>query len=244
MTTDPTTPATAEKAGPSSAAPLVELKGVRRSFRRPGGGQLIALAIDALTVPARTTCAVVGPNGSGKSTLLHIVAGLLRPTVGSVAVGGVTLQSMKEPKLDRFRARNIGYLLQGSQLMDCLTARENVMAALHFAGVARREQRVRADRALERLGVLQRGDHLPAALSGGERQRVALARALVNRPPLLLADEPFASLDRAGGEGLGRLFAELVSEQGLTLLIATHQPERIAADLTVELSSGDAGGAP
>lgn len=215
---------------------MVQLVGVRRTFARPGGGRVVALELPELTVPSAGLCAVVGPNGVGKSTLLHLVAGLLRPDVGTVRVGGVPLHSLPEAQLDRFRARNIGVLLQGAQLLDCATAEENVLAALHFGGRRGSDQRLVARRLLEEHGVAHRARHLPAAMSGGERQRVALARALANNPPLLLADEPLASLDRDGAAALAALFRALVRTQGMTVLVATHQPERLEPDTVVELA--------
>jgi putative ABC transport system ATP-binding protein len=222
---------------PDDAEPMVQLRGVRKSFQRPGGGEVRALALARLDIPRGGLHAVVGPNGAGKSTLLHVVAGLLRPEAGIVRVGGVELGELREAQLDRFRARNIGLLLQGGQLMESLSAEENLMAALLFAGHPPREQRERARHLLEQLGIAHRARHLPAALSGGERQRVALARALVNRPPLVLADEPFASLDRAGSDALTELFRGLVEERGITLVVATHHPERLAADGVIELEA-------
>ena len=216
--------------------PMVELRGVRRSFARPGGGRVVALELSELVVPRASLCALVGPNGAGKSTLLHLVSGLLRPDQGLVRVAGVTLLRQPEATLDRFRARNVGYLLQGGQLMDCLSAEENVMAALLFAGQPRARQRRCAGELLDELGVAHRARHLPAALSGGERQRVALARALANSPPLLLADEPMASLDTQGASALSLLLRSLVRERGMTVLVATHHPERLEPDMSLELS--------
>jgi putative ABC transport system ATP-binding protein len=227
---------------PSPPSAMVELHAVRRSFVRPGGGRVVALSIAELTVPRGSLCGLVGPNGSGKSTLLHLVSGLLRPDSGTIRVGGVDLRALTEPALDRFRARNVGYLLQGGQLMDCLTAEENVMAASLFAGLPGAGQRSRAEALLRQLGVQHRARHRPSTLSGGERQRVALARALVNEPPLLLADEPLASLDRAGAVAMATLLRSLVRERGLTVLVATHQPERLEPDLVVELEA-ERGGA-
>jgi putative ABC transport system ATP-binding protein len=235
MAEPPTAPLPPASTASPMAGAMVELHGVRRSFAGPGGGRVLALVLDELLVPRGSLCALVGPNGAGKSTLLHLVSGLLRPDVGTIRVGGVDLQGLKEPALDRFRARNVGYLLQGGQLMDWLSAEENVMAASLFAGVARAEHRRKARALLEQLGVQHRALHLPTALSGGERQRVALARALVNHPPLLLADEPLASLDRGGAAAMAELLGELAHEQGLTVLVATHQPERLCPDKVVEL---------
>ena len=227
-------PATDPSPPPSA---MVELSAVRRSFPGPGGGRVVALVLDELRVPRGSLCALVGPNGAGKSTLLHLVSGMLRPDCGSIRIGGVELRGLKEPALDRFRARNVGYLLQGGQLMDWLSAEENVMAAALFAGLPRGEHRSRARAILEQLGVAHRSRHLPTAMSGGERQRVALARALVNRPPLLLADEPLASLDRQGAAAMAERLGGLAHDEGLTVLVATHQPERLCPEMVVELST-------
>ena len=226
----------------AEALPLmVEVRGVRRSFDRPGGDRVHALELAELLVPAGCFCALVGPNGSGKTTLLHLVSGLLRPDTGLVKVGGVALQGLREPELDRFRAQNIGYLLQGGQLMDCLSAEENILAALGFGASPRSGRAARARALLAQVGVEHRASHLPAALSGGERQRVALARALANRPPLLLADEPLASLDREGAVAMGELLRSLARDAGLTVLVSTHQPERLEPDRVVELSPAGGG---
>jgi putative ABC transport system ATP-binding protein len=232
-----------QQRGPDGSArdaqeqPIVRLQGVRKCFERPGGGQILALEIPMLELPRGGLHAVIGPNGSGKSTLLHLVAGLLRPDVGRLHVGGVELGTLREAQLDRFRAHNIGLLLQGGRLMESLSAEENLMAASMFAGRPRREQRERARGMLERLDIAHRARHLPSELSGGERQRVAMARALVNHPPLVLADEPFASLDQAGSASLTALFRGLVSEMGITLVVATHHPERLEADVVVQLEA-------
>jgi putative ABC transport system ATP-binding protein len=221
---------------------MIRLRAVTRGFTTPGGGRLHALGPLDLQVPRGCLCAVVGPNGSGKSTLLHVISGLLRPDAGTVSVGGVELRGLSESALDRFRAHNIGYLLQGGQLMDCLTAEENVMAALLFGGQPRKVRRERARTALDQLGVLQRAGHLPATLSGGERQRVALARALANRPPVLLADEPLASLDREGSAAMVGLLGQLAREHGLSVLVATHHHERLSPDMVVELGHATGAG--
>ncbi|MFH1469351.1 MAG: ATP-binding cassette domain-containing protein [Pseudomonadota bacterium] len=226
------------------STPMVVLSGVERSFPRPGGGRLVALSVDSLVVPRGVLWALTGPNGTGKTTLLHVVSGLLRPDRGGVTVGGARIDGLPEATLDLFRARNVGYLLQGGQLMDSLTAEENVMAAMLFAGRSAAEQRRRAAELLDQLGVAHRARHLPGALSGGERQRVALARALANRPPLVLADEPLASLDAPATATLGALFHTLVAE-GLTLLVASHQPERLDPQGVTELTRpASEGGAP
>jgi putative ABC transport system ATP-binding protein len=211
--------------------PMVALIDVKRSFRTPGRKKIDALDISRLRVKKGARLVVTGANGSGKTTLLHLISGLLRPDSGHVVVDGQRLEQLKEPRLDRFRARTIGILLQGSGLLESLTAEENVMAAMLFAGRwRRREQRRRTKELLGRFGVDHRARHLPAAMSGGERQRVALARALANDPPLILADEPTESLDTPSAE---RLTAELVSfcsQEERTLIVASHHPDLFGSD--------------
>ena len=223
---------------------MVALRDVRRTFGRPGTRErFVALDVPELTVPRGTGLLVTGPNGAGKTTLLHLLAGLLRPDTGSVEVDGVDLATLTEPQLDRLRARRVGYLLQGAQLIDGLTAEENLCAALLFAGVPAARQRRRAAELLERFGLQDRARHAPTALSGGERQKVALARALANDPPLLLADEPFASLDRESADDLARTLRRLVDEDGRTLVMVSHQPELAWAGIA-QLDLDDDGDAP
>ncbi len=206
---------------------MIELTDVLRTFARPGTrDRFVALDVPDLTVDRGTCLVVTGPNGAGKSTLLHLLAGLLRPDSGTVTVAGQDLAELREAQLDRFRARTVGVLLQGSSLLDGLTAQENLHAAMLFAGVPPARQRSRASELLERFGLGHRARHAPATLSGGERQKLALARALANDPPLLLADEPFASLDGPSAADLTRSLRALVMEEGRTLVMVTHQPER------------------
>ena len=217
-------------------SPFVQLRSVKRHYRAPGGGRLLALDLRELRLGRGERLAILGPNGAGKTTLLHLVAGLLRPDEGRVMVGGQDLSGLREPALDRFRARTIGYLLQGDQLIDGLTAQENIMAALLFAGKSRRQQRDMAQVLLARFGLQHRASHLPAALSGGERQRVALARALANDPPLILADEPTARLDTESASQLVQMLNDLCLKDGRTLMMVTHRPSEVAQGMrTIEL---------
>ncbi len=209
---------------------MIRLRDVRRTFPAPGGRAVTAVDVPALDVLRGSHLRVTGPNGAGKTTLLHLLSGLLRADAGSVRVDGRELGPLKEHQLDRFRARRIGTLLQRPYLLDGLTAEQNVTAALLFAGCPRREHAGRAQALLARAGVEHRAQHRPSALSGGERQRVALARALANDPPLLLADEPTASLDREGGAELLDHLERLVREEGRTLVLVTHRPEEFPAD--------------
>ncbi|MFI0483745.1 ABC transporter ATP-binding protein [Actinomadura sp. 9N215] len=192
-------------------------------------------ALDGVTLEIRRgeAVAVMGPSGSGKSTLLNMVAGLDRPTAGTVTVDGEDLTGMREAALARFRRRRIGMVFQFFNLLDDLPALENVALAARLVGVPARKARARALELLDELGVADRSDAYPAVLSGGERQRVGVARALVNGPALLLADEPTGALDSRNGEQVVDLLLEL-NRKGQTLLLVTHD-ERLAARCATRL---------
>ncbi|SCL66181.1 putative ABC transport system ATP-binding protein [Micromonospora citrea] len=200
-----------------------------------------ATALDgvSLRVTAGEAVAVMGPSGCGKSTLLNMVAGLDRPTAGTVTVGGEDLTALNETGLARYRRRRVGIVFQFFNLLDDLPAVDNVALAAQLTGVPARQARARALEMLDRLGVADRADAYPATLSGGQRQRVAVARALVNRPALLLADEPTGALDSRAGEQVMELLTDL-HRAGQTLLIVTHDPrlaQRCASRL-VEMADG------
>jgi putative ABC transport system ATP-binding protein len=213
---------------------VVRLAAVRKVF-----GGVAALDGVGLEVRAGEAVAVMGPSGSGKSTLLNMVAGLDRPASGTVEVDGEDVTGMGEAALARFRRRRIGMVFQFFNLLDDLPALENVALAGRLAGVPARRARARARELLDELGIAGRRDAYPAVLSGGERQRVAVARALMNRPALLLADEPTGALDSRAGEQVMDLLLDL-NQIGQTLLIVTHD-ERLAtrcASRVVELADG------
>jgi putative ABC transport system ATP-binding protein len=183
--------------------------------------------------------ALVGPSGSGKSTVLNLIGGLDRPSEGEIWIDGVELSAGDEKTLTRHRRRHVGFVFQSFNLLPRLTAEENVALPLMFGGVAENERRARARELLERVGLAERLTHRPTQLSGGEQQRVAIARALVGQPALLLADEPTGNLDTTTGVEIMRLLKELNQEQGLTLLVVTHDPEVAAfADRVVRLRDG------
>jgi putative ABC transport system ATP-binding protein len=192
-----------------------------------------------LEVRAGEAVAVMGPSGSGKSTLLNLIAGLDRPTSGTIIVAGQRIDTLSETAVARFRRREIGMIFQFFNLLDDLTVLDNVMLPAQLAGMRRSRARARAADLLQALGIEPHRDAYPARLSGGERQRVAIARALVNSPALLLADEPTGALDTATGEQIGRLLRDLHAG-GQTLVLVTHAPELAAAyaDRTVGLSDG------
>jgi putative ABC transport system ATP-binding protein len=183
--------------------------------------------------------AVMGPSGSGKSSLLHLLAGLDRPTAGSIRVGGVDLAPLDEDERALMRRRQIGLMFQSFQLLDTLTAEENVALPLAIGGRPAGEARDRAARMLGRVDLAHRRQHRPHELSGGEQQRVALARALVTEPLLLLADEPTGNLDSVQGERVMALLRELVDQSRPALCMVTHDPDHAAmADRIVCLRDG------
>jgi putative ABC transport system ATP-binding protein len=183
--------------------------------------------------------AVMGPSGSGKSTLLHLIGGLDAPTAGSIRVGGEDLSALDDDRLTLLRRRRIGFVFQAFNLLDVLSAEENVALPLLIDGLAEAAAHKEAVAALKLVGLAQRRDHLPGRLSGGEQQRLAIARALVTHPLLLLADEPTGNLDTANSDQVMGLLRRLVDEQGQTILMVTHSPRHAAmADRLIHLRDG------
>ena len=186
-------------------------------------------AVDGITleIAAGEAVAVMGPSGSGKSTLLNLIAGLDRPTNGTITVAGQRIDRLSEAGMARCRRREIGMIFQFFNLLDDLTVADNVLLPAQLAGMRRSQARARAGELLTTLHIERHRDAYPGRLSGGERQRVAIARALVNRPTVLLADEPTGALDTATGEEIGELLLEL-NRSGQTLVMVTHNPELAA----------------
>ena len=195
--------------------PMVEVEALRH-----GHGHRDTLDVAAWRVDAGARCLVTGPSGSGKSTLLHLLAGLATPRAGSVRVAGQDLAGLSPTARDRFRGRTIGLLLQTFHLLDTLSVLDNVRLARHLAGLP--EDRARCLEVLEDLGVAQFGRARPSTLSHGQAQRVALARAVVNRPAVILADEPTSSLDDESCERVASLIEARAATEGATLVVATH----------------------
>jgi putative ABC transport system ATP-binding protein len=213
---------------------VVRLEGVRKEY-----GGTIALDGVNLQIRAGEAVAVMGPSGCGKSTLLNMIAALDRPTSGTVVVQGEDLGKRNETRRALFRRHRIGMVFQFFNLLDDLPALDNVALAAQLVGTPAKQARARALELLDELGVADRRNVYPAALSGGERQRVAVARALMNRPALLLADEPTGALDSRSGEQVMDLLLDL-NQIGQTLLIVTHD-QRLAtrcASRVVELADG------
>jgi len=198
-----------------------------------------AVAHVSMQVARGESVAIMGPSGSGKSTLLNLIAGLDRPTSGTVTVGGERVDTLSETGLARYRRRQVGMIFQFFNLLDDMTVLDNVLLPAQLAGQPARQARARADELLAALRIGQHADAYPARLSGGERQRVAIARALVNRPALLLADEPTGALDTATGLAIGELLLDLNSS-GQTLIVVTHNPDLAAryARRVIEIVDG------
>ena len=217
---------------------VVRAVGLARRYKM-GDNFVDALQGANLTLTRGEFVALVGPSGSGKSTVLNLIGGLDRPTSGEVWIDGTELGSSDERTLTRHRRQHVGFVFQSFNLLSRLTAEENVALPLMFSGVPEKERRARARALLQRVGLGARLTHRPTQLSGGEQQRVAIARALVAQPALLLADEPTGNLDTATGAEIMGLLKELNQEQGLTLLVVTHDTEVAAfADRVVRLRDG------
>jgi len=217
---------------------VIELKQVTRTYKM-GEQKIHALDHVDLTIADGEFVAVIGPSGSGKSTLLHVVGGLDTPTGGEVVVDGRDLSQAKDRELAHFRNKQIGFVFQTFNLQPTYTALENVALPLVFARVPPKERRVKAQSALEVVGLAERLRHRPAQLSGGERQRVAIARALVTDPAYILADEPTGNLDSATSREIVALLDRLHQERALTVLLVTHDAEMAAlADRQITLRDG------
>ena len=182
----------------------------------------------SLQLAGGDSLAVVGPSGSGKTTLLNILGTLDGPTAGRIRLDGEDPFALPSAALARFRARRVGFIFQDHHLLGQLTAQENVLLAALAAGRVGSEETRRAEELLERVGLADRRRHFPSELSGGQRQRVAIARALMNRPALLLADEPTGDLDVATGQVVAELLLELARDQRAMLIVATHSNDLAA----------------
>jgi putative ABC transport system ATP-binding protein len=201
----------------------IEVRHVVKTYRL-GSGEFPAIDHLDLDIAEGEFVAIVGRSGSGKTTLLNLLAGIDRPTAGSIRAAGANLGSLSESGLASWRAQNVGLVFQFFQLLPTLSVGENVMLAMDFAGkVPARDRRDRARSLLKVVGIADQADKMPSALSGGQQQRAAIARALANDPPLLLADEPTGNLDSTTADAVLELFKELNERTGTTIVVVTHE---------------------
>ena len=214
---------------------MIRLEGITKSF----GSLQVLRGID-LEIKRGEIASIVGPSGAGKTTLLQIMGTLDRPDSGTVVVDGVSVAQMREKQLAAFRNRHVGFVFQFHQLLPEFTAVENVMIPALIAGTGRQEAKAAAMQMLGLMGLSDRSGHKPGQLSGGEKQRVAVARALINRPAVVLADEPSGSLDTHNKAELHQLFFDLRERLGQTFVIVTHD-EHLAsmADRKITMSDGE-----
>src|ERR1051326_8824078 len=204
---------------------LITLTDVTKVYE--SSGEQIGLADVTLRIPAGQFAAIMGPSGSGKSTLLNLIAGLDKPTKGAILVDGVDVGTLGEAALARYRRQRLGFVFQFFHLLNQLTVLDNILLPAQLAGMKTSAARARARDLLAQLGIAEKAGEYPARLSGGQRQRVAIARALVNRPAVLLADEPTGALDSRTGEQVMEVLGE-VNRGGQTVVLVTHDA-RLAA---------------
>lgn len=208
-------------------SPLVDLQQVSKSYDRDGVEVPVVRGL-SLSVPAGSFLALMGPSGSGKTTLLNLIAGIDRPTGGSVVVAGTDLGRLSETALARWRARHIGFLFQSYNLIPVLTAAENVELPLLLTSLTRKERVRHVRTALSLVGLADRMAHYPRQLSGGQEQRVGIARAVVSDPTILLADEPTGNLDKDSAAEVLTLLQRLNAEMNKTIVMVTHDPRASA----------------
>jgi putative ABC transport system ATP-binding protein len=201
----------------------IDLREVSKSYER-AGERLVILDKLSMQVPKGQFVALMGPSGSGKSTLLNLIAGLDRPSSGTITCSGRRIDSMTDGQQAQWRASAVGFVFQSYNLIPVLTAAENVELPLLLSRLPRAERSKRAETALRVVGLAERGKHYPRQLSGGQEQRVAIARAIVNDPQLIVADEPTGDLDRKAADDILELLGRLNKELGKTIVMVTHDP--------------------
>ena len=204
--------------------PLVELKDIHKSFKLGSESIEILHGID-LVVERGEFVAMMGPSGSGKSTTMNILGCLDKPTSGQYFLDGKDVSKLNRDTLAAIRNSTIGFVFQGFNLLQRTSALENVELPMLYAGIGAKERHRRAKEALVRMGLEERLNHEPSQLSGGQQQRVAIARGIVNRAPILMADEPTGNLDSKTSDEIMRLFQKLNDEEGITIILVTHEPD-------------------
>ena len=203
--------------------PVVRVRNIEKVFHRGSEDVRVLSSLD-LDIQSGEFLALMGPSGSGKSTLLNLIAGLDRPTSGTVEVAGERIDNLSRKQLARWRARHVGFVFQFYNLLPVLSAERNVELPLLLTSLSAAERRSHVATALEIVGLTHRAKHTPRTLSGGEQQRVGIARAIVTDPTLILADEPTGDLDRKTGDGILDLLQALNREHGKTIIMVTHDP--------------------
>ncbi len=217
---------------------LIEVRGVTKTFHSTSEDVTPIRSLDFDVAPGEFVC-LMGPSGSGKTTLLHLLAGIDRPTEGTVRVGGELVSAMRPSQLAKWRTRAVGYVFQQYNLIPVLTAFENVEVPLLLLSLSRDDRARKVATALAAVGLTDRAHHLPRQLSGGQQQRVAIARAIVADPLAVFADEPTGNLDRTAATATLELLRRLVDEFGKTLVMVTHDPTAAkSADRVVHLDKG------
>jgi putative ABC transport system ATP-binding protein len=212
--------------GPSNLTPVISLRGVAKIYRMGRDGELLVHALRPIDLDIHhgEFIAVMGASGSGKSTLMNIIGCLDGPTEGAFHLDGIDVATLDDEQLAMARNRKIGFVFQSFNLIARMSAVENVMLPMSYAGLKTKQRRERAEIALQRVGLAERMEHVPSELSGGQQQRVAIARALATSPSLLLADEPTGALDSTSTDEVLDLFAEL-HRDGTTVVVITHEAD-------------------
>jgi ABC-type lipoprotein export system ATPase subunit len=236
---------------------VLELSAINKAYgvSSAGGARHVVLQDINLVVESGTFVALMGPSGSGKTTLLNLAGGLDKPDSGQISVAGADIGKLSDSEASAWRLKNIGFVFQFFNLLPNLSARDNVELPLRLMGNGANDIRTMVETAVERVGLLDKIDRMPYELSGGEMQRMAIARAIAHRPTLLLADEPTGNLDSATGESVLEFLKELVDDDGMTILMATHDARgRTHCDRVIDIQDGritgesensdSAGGAP
>ncbi len=217
---------------------MIQVEQLGKSYQR-GDQSIVVLDRLDLTVQDGEFVALMGPSGSGKSTLLNLIAGIDRPTAGTIRIDGIDIGQLDEASLARWRAKHVGFVFQFYNLIPVLTAAENVALPLTLSDLPAAQRSAQVAEALAAVGLADRAGHIPSELSGGQQQRVAIARALITNPSLIVADEPTGDLDRKSAQDILAMLQRLNQERGKTIVMVTHDPKAAdAASRIVHLEKG------